>query len=66
MAAKKVITTVNFKHETTTKGGVLRFKEIDGDGEFIDNYKETTMGTVYLRLPDGTPEPKAITVRVSA
>jgi hypothetical protein len=62
--ANKAIATVKFNLETKTKGGVLRFKEVDKDGQFIQDYKETTMGTVYLRLPEGSTEPKSISVTV--
>lgn len=62
--ANKAIATVKFNLETKTKGGVLRFKEVDKDGQFIQDYKETTMGTVYLRLPEGSAEPKSISVTV--
>lgn len=62
--ATKALATVKFNHEATTKGGVFRFKEVDAKGQFIENYKETQMGTVYLRLPEGTEAPKSITVTV--
>lgn len=65
--ARKNLTTVTMNLEKETQGAV-RFHEVDADGNFITNFKDGRIGTLYLRKEvfETDTYPKSITVTVKS
>lgn len=63
-SASKVSVTMKRVKETK---GAYQYKEVDDDGEVIEDFNEVKIGSIYIRKDalDGAKGPKEITVTAS-